>query len=128
MTRAGMAPPLRGSGPFPWGLAALAGLLLAGCASGGGSAPGAAGTALLRVDPAILMGRSPQEVAARLGEPELKRREPPAEIWQYRTRDCVLDVYLFAESGALRVVHTEARRRSDGQAAAGGCQGALAAR
>ena len=60
-------------------------------------------------DPASVMGLGQDALAAHLGEPRMIRREPPAEIWQYRTSDCVLDVFLYEENGATSVTYIEAR-------------------
>jgi hypothetical protein len=45
-----------------------------------------------------------------LGEPSLVRRDPPAEIWQFHDRHCILDVFLYARPGGLAVAHVEARQ------------------
>lgn len=59
----------------------------------------------------VLTGMEPAQVIALLGEPDLRRPEPPAELWQYRDADCVLDVFLYAESGHYRVLRSETRNR-----------------
>lgn len=59
----------------------------------------------------VLTGMGPAELVALLGEPDLRRREPPAELWQYRSADCVLDVFLYGGSGPYRVVRSETRNR-----------------
>ncbi|MCH6588401.1 MAG: hypothetical protein IH805_08830, partial [Proteobacteria bacterium] len=59
-------------------------------------------------DPARLMGLDRAGLAKLLGDPELLRREPPAEIWQYRGRSCVFDVFLYEEAGRQRVTYLEA--------------------
>ncbi len=48
-------------------------------------------------DPHQLMGLAPQAVNRLLGPPSLLRTEAPAEVWQYKAEDCVLDIYLYAE-------------------------------
>lgn len=73
------------------------------------------------VDPEALMGRAPAAVLADLGEPELQRREPPVEVWQYRSDACVFDVFFDVDSDANAdagggtsapvVVYYEARSR-----------------
>jgi hypothetical protein len=60
-------------------------------------------------NPDQLMGLDPIGIEQRLGAPELRRREPPAEVWQYRTASCVLDLFLYAKSGIKEVVYVEAR-------------------
>jgi hypothetical protein len=61
------------------------------------------------------MGLDRTEVEALLGEPGLVRREAPAEVWQYQSRGCVLDVFLYEASADFQVAYLEAR---DGQAIA----------
>ncbi len=73
-------------------------------------------------DPARLMGLDRAGLAALLGDPELTRREPPAEIWQYRGGSCVFDVFLYEEAGRQRVTYLEAR---DGAARRVGARGCL---
>jgi len=55
------------------------------------------------------------ELTARLGKPDFQRREPPAELWQYRSAACVLNVFLYPQAdGALKVsyVHTQDPRQT----------------
>lgn len=115
------AAPARRSGFF-----AAALVFLAGC-SGSLSETGAPGTALgqsglhraaLRLPRAeTLMGLGAGDVLARFGEPDLRRAEPPAELWQYRSADCVLEVILYAQTGTPRVIGSQIYARSaDGTA------------
>ncbi len=60
-------------------------------------------------DPARILGLGPERLTEILGQPELTRREPPAEIWQYRGETCVFDVFLYEDAGATRVTYLEAR-------------------
>ena len=85
-------------------------------ASGGGSGGASA-------DPQALIGLSPNEVTAMMGQPELRRQEPPAEVWQYRTSTCAFDVFLYDD----RVTHFEARHRRQGTVSAPGCLGQIVA-
>jgi len=55
------------------------------------------------------MGLAPAALSTVLGEPELIRREAPAEIWQYRNDNCVLDVFLYETAGRREVTYVEAR-------------------
>lgn len=73
-------------------------------------------------DPARLMGLDRAGLAKLLGDPELTRREPPAEIWQYRGGSCVFDVFLYEQAGQQRVTYLEAR---DGAARRIGARGCL---
>ncbi|HZD25592.1 MAG TPA: hypothetical protein VE631_04970 [Alphaproteobacteria bacterium] len=68
-------------------------------------------------DPAQLIGMGSDGLAMLLGQPALKRAEPPAQVWLYPARACVFHVYLYAPKGggAYRVTHYEAvpRRLGD---------------
>ena len=59
-----------------------------------------------------LTGLRQPEILAMLGTPDLKRLEPPAELWQYRTADCVLNLFFYREQGGYRLVHAETWQRS----------------
>ncbi|WP_193366717.1 hypothetical protein [Pelagibius marinus] len=60
-------------------------------------------------DPGQFMGLDRGGVAALLGDPALIRREEPAEIWQYVTSGCVVDVVLYAAGQRYAVSYLEAR-------------------
>lgn len=47
-------------------------------------------------NPDTLLRLTRGDVASALGAPSIRRNEPPAEIWQYKTGKCVLDVYFYA--------------------------------
>ncbi len=79
-------------------------------------------------DPAALKGRKAETVAAILGNPDLMRRDAPAEMWQYAADNCVLTVILYQKSDGMAVEHVETRDRSKGMSVAGpGCLRALLA-
>ncbi len=61
------------------------------------------------VHSASILGLDSGAVRKLLGEPGLIRRETPAEVWQYRTASCVLDIVLYDQASGPRVVYTEAR-------------------
>lgn len=63
-------------------------------------------------DPKQLFGMDGHRVAALLGPASFVRRDGPAEVWQYRAKACVLDVYLYKDAGALSVAHVYLRKRS----------------
>ena len=46
-------------------------------------------------DPETLLGIDAQQLVGILGDPSLLRSENPAEIWQYSTKSCVLDVVFY---------------------------------
>jgi hypothetical protein len=60
-------------------------------------------------DPAQLMGLTRSGVSSLLGDPDLIRREAPAEIWQYVSGTCVFDVVLYARGQDYAVSYLEAR-------------------
>lgn len=65
------------------------------------------------LDPEDLYGKAGAEVEALLGTPRLVRKEAPAEVWQYRSAQCVLDVVLYADDefrSAVRYVEARARQ------------------
>lgn|GEM_PF-748234 len=100
-------------------LMAAAALLVAACtAAGGGTGAGDRGIAApgaSDVDPQQLMGMAPSGVAAMLGEPELRRREGPAEVWQYRSSRCAFNIYMDEDDTlGQRVVYYGARSRTAG--------------
>ena len=72
-------------------------------------------------DPSRILGLGPDELAEMLGRPDLTRREPPAEIWQYRGETCVFDVFLYEEAGSTRVTYLEARDESAQRVAERNC-------
>ncbi len=106
--------------------AVLLAALLAACSTGGGS-PDGAGTSpgdlayrtpqparphFSLTEMASLNAMSDRQLVQRLGAPDFTRRDPPAEIWQYRSASCVLDVFLYPEDGGLKVVHATTRDRA----------------
>ncbi|WP_366555455.1 hypothetical protein [Aquibaculum sediminis] len=99
----------------------LSTLLLAGCVTNGMPHAGSEGQSEAavpsQVNPDVrseeLIGLPPSALAETLGQPPVLRRDRPAEIWQYRGGDCVLDVFLYEGDSGSQVVHLEAR---DGRA------------
>lgn len=75
-----------------------------------------------------LTGMDPAQLIALLGEPDLRRPEPPAELWQYRDADCVLDVFLYAEAGRYRVLGSATRDRHVAPPAVTSCTAAFGRR
>ena len=60
-------------------------------------------------DPAGLKGLTPAQLRAAFGAPGFTRRDAPAEIWQYRGRDCTLDLFLYDGSAGQTVAHYAVR-------------------
>jgi hypothetical protein len=74
-----------------------------------------------------LMGRSPDGVTETLGAPSFQRKEPPAEVWQYRGERCILDVFFMPKDGALAVTHVTIRGYGVAKIAEPDCLADLAA-
>ncbi|MBF0372550.1 MAG: hypothetical protein HQL39_03945 [Alphaproteobacteria bacterium] len=68
-----------------------------------------------------LQGLASPEVQAALGRPNFTRRDATAEIWQYYGAGCILDLFLYDESGVARVAFLQVRGPVAGQAPAGRC-------
>ena len=78
--------------------------------------------------PRRLVGLDRPALQTLLGNPALQRVEGKAELWQYRTANCVLDVFFYAgKDGLPRVTHTDLRGRRDSRAAPQGCYGDIVA-
>jgi len=94
-----------------------AGLLLAAC-SGHPNTVSLQATATPAMAPGHLSalgdlnGLAPAQVAALIGDPDLRRVDPPAEIWQYRNADCVLELYFYDSGANSRMVYAETRSRT----------------
>jgi hypothetical protein len=126
-----------------WPIAVVAGL--AGCQaappapqSAATPAPTGVETAPPPAAPAVLAAASTLRAASilgldrgalrkLLGEPGLIRHDAPAEVWQYRTETCVLDLVLYKQANRSRVVYAEARTPSATPASTDGCLGDVAA-
>lgn len=65
------------------------------------------------IEAETLLGKSGGEILSLLGEPQLKRREATTEVWQYRGRDCVMDLVLYRQGEASKVQYLEARDRKE---------------
>ena len=88
--------------------------------------------ALADIDPARMVGLDGAALEQLFGEPALIRRDAPAEIWQYRGADCVLDLFLYQdaggqEAGRPRVLYVEARTGAAEPAPTEGCVGSVLA-
>jgi len=68
------------------------------------------------IDPGQILKASGDQVMSLLGKPEMKRREKQAELWQYRSSSCVLNLFVYPNgaSRAPEVTHVEARARAGG--------------
>jgi len=69
------------------------------------------------------MGLDAQGVTRLLGQPNLKRAEGPAHVWQYANRLCVLDVVMYDDEAKRgpRVNYVELRDPTGGNAVPRNC-------
>jgi len=81
-----------------------------------------ASTAAAASDLKVLRGLGDGDLRRIFGEPDFRRVEPPAEFWQYRTTDCVLDVFLYSDGGQYRVAYAETHDRDATRAMQFNCQ------
>lgn len=59
-----------------------------------------------------LNGLAPAQVAALIGDPDLRRVDPPAEVWQYRNANCVLELYFYDSGADSHMVYAETHSRT----------------
>lgn len=60
--------------------------------------------------PDTLLGLNMERLEGLFGTPTFVRRDPPAELWQYHSSSCVLDLFLYEESvGSYQVNYVEFR-------------------
>ena len=71
--------------------------------------------------PERIMGLTRTELLDLLGKPDFLRRDAPAEIWQYRGKECILDVFLYDSGDHYRVLHFEVRERTAKSVSTGRC-------
>lgn len=60
-------------------------------------------------DPKRLLRMSRRSLSSLLGKPQFVRREAEARVWQYRSKICVLDLFLYDVAATHQVVHYEFR-------------------
>lgn len=98
-------------------LSALLPMLVTGCA-GSNDTTGAQDdddpVRTAGIDPDKLVGLDPTQVTGLLGPADFRRDDGPAQILQYRSASCVLDLFLYRADGGgdFRVTYIEARDRS----------------
>ena len=108
-------------------LVLIAALALGACASdGGGAGAGGLSGASARAggpfaSPKDMVGKSGTQITSAIGKPAFLRKDGEAQIWQYRGTNCLLDVFLYREGGALKVKHAELRRRAAGGLSESAC-------
>ncbi|HWK46762.1 MAG TPA: hypothetical protein VNT30_18725 [Stellaceae bacterium] len=60
---------------------------------------------------AALVNLTRDDLTATFGQPDFTRADPPAEIWQYRSASCVLDVFFYPEGSDMRVSYAATHSR-----------------
>jgi len=89
--------------------------------------PASPSLAALESDPQHFEGLEGKVILAALGDPNFRRRETPAEVWQYYGPGCILDLFLYDDPAAGaskptpegKVAHAELRGKEDAPAEAG---------
>lgn len=76
------------------------------------STPADAPPVVINDDPDQFLGLAGAAIGDRLGEPDLVRRDGPAEVRQFRGSACVLDLFLYQEGDDLTVRYVELRGAS----------------
>jgi len=61
----------------------------------------------LSATPTELVGLERDGIQSLLGEPQLIRRDGPAEVWQYTAYTCILNLFLYEVSKTYRVKYVE---------------------
>jgi len=66
-------------------------------------------------EPETLAAMNEEALSELLGPPVFRRRDAPAEIWQYQGPTCVLDLFLYRDGdrGPLTVDHFETRAKGN---------------
>jgi hypothetical protein len=72
-------------------------------------------------NPEELFGLGSREVAELLGFPQLRRRENPAELWQYANQSCILDLFFAREDEQTRVAYVQLRSLNPVKMSRGQC-------
>lgn len=117
-----------------WILTSLVGVMLVNGCSGDDNVPQLAAAHsdewayAANVDPNSLVGLDSSQVTGVLGPADFRRADGPAEILQYRSSACVLDLFLYRDDsldGAYHVKYIEARDRAQAQLKPKACLGTL---
>ena len=85
-------------------------LLLAGCAGGVKPTPQTI-SERAKIIASELLGKQTPWITEHLGQPSFKRLDGHAEIWQYATSQCIINIFIYEdiEGGARRVLHFDTR-------------------
>ena len=61
------------------------------------------------------------ELTAIFGDPVFVRRDPPGKFWRYRSKSCVMELFLYRRDGNWRVDHIDMRQGNASVANQAGC-------
>ncbi|MDH5489246.1 MAG: hypothetical protein OEX17_04880 [Rhodospirillaceae bacterium] len=102
------------------GILTVIALVLAGCA--GGAKKGVV-SERAKIIAGELLGKPAPWVSEHLGQPSFKRLEGSAELWQYKTSECILNIFIYQdfEGGQRRVLHFDARDQNAKPTGRDGC-------
>ncbi len=80
-------------------------LLLGACANSAPKQP------IIKIAVEQLLGQNAEWVNANLGQPTFKRKDGQAELWQYKSAECVLNIFIYEDvnGGQRRVLHFDGR-------------------
>lgn len=68
-------------------------------------------------DPQEFKGFTEAELTQAMGKPDFTRKDRVARLWQYKGKECVLDLFLYPQKeGGMKVTHVDLRPRNNGQA------------
>ncbi|WP_339632890.1 hypothetical protein [uncultured Sneathiella sp.] len=57
------------------------------------------------LEPTIVVGKTTSEIGSAFGDPNMRRKDSPAEVWQYLAPDCALHLFFYpASSGGEMIV------------------------
>jgi hypothetical protein len=66
-------------------------------------------------------GYKAQSLVGLIGRPDFMRRDGPAQIWQYRSNACILDLFMYGATTDKKVKHAELRGSKIGKGPSRGC-------
>ncbi|MCK5167452.1 MAG: hypothetical protein KAQ66_09035 [Rhodospirillaceae bacterium] len=66
---------------------------------------------VIKITAQQLLGQNTSWVSANLGQPAFKRSDGQAELWQYKSAECVLSIFIYEDisGGQRRVLHFDGR-------------------
>ncbi len=68
-----------------------------------------------------LENKSPDALVQILGSPDFVREDGESQIWQYRSNDCILDIFIHGPEKNPKIIYTEIRARTLGRSPHNSC-------